>query len=159
MLLQHHIISFCLVYCKVLNRLPHGPLVVFWLVLICFDFHRDCNPMIYGFLPACKESHLKDFLTSAEPKTASSMKVSELSSRELRRVFFGFFRQPPGKKPDKKLYQSFSNIAFWNSTDQCSLFFGPYYINNHTDVTKIKNKTVCNYVLTYFVLAIRRCSC
>lgn len=50
-----------------------------------------------------KEFHLRDFIAKAEPKLASTMKTSELSSRDIRRLFFGYFRQPPGKKPDKKL--------------------------------------------------------
>ena len=48
-----------------------------------------------------KESHLRSFILHVEPKRA--MAVNELSGRQLRRVFYGYFRQPPGKKPDRTL--------------------------------------------------------
>ena len=50
-----------------------------------------------------EETHLKDFMASAEPKQASALKMAAFSGREVRRAFFGYFRQPPGRKPDKRL--------------------------------------------------------
>ena len=49
-----------------------------------------------------KESHLRDFMTAAEPKHASSIKLSELSGREIRRAFYGYFKQPPGRRPERR---------------------------------------------------------
>ena len=40
------------------------------------------------YLQTFKESHLREFMTLAEPKAASSMKLGELTSRELRRGRF-----------------------------------------------------------------------
>ena len=54
-------------------------------------------------LPTAKENHIRDFLSKAEPRSASHLKTSELSGKDLRRVFFGFFGVPPGRKPDKNL--------------------------------------------------------
>ena len=42
-------------------------------------------------------------MTAAEPVQANPSILVNMSSREIRRAFYGFFRMQPGKKPDRKL--------------------------------------------------------
>ncbi|CAK9078259.1 unnamed protein product [Durusdinium trenchii] len=56
------------------------------------------DDMIFRYQSWRQEFHIRDFMSTAEPTKASSLQLAKLTSRELRRAFYGYFRQFPGKK-------------------------------------------------------------
>jgi hypothetical protein len=88
-------------------------------VEITYYFSCDTFQTLYSLQPMTpKESHLRSFILHVEPKRA--MAVNELSGRELRRVFYGYFRQPPGKKPERTLARSCNIVWFHLLKFNCS---------------------------------------
>ena len=67
------------------------------------DFSRPLSPTEYCLRVASEESHLREFMTAAEPVQANGEFVKKLTGRELRRAFYGYFRLSPGTRPDRSL--------------------------------------------------------
>ena len=63
-------------------------------------------------------------MSAAEPVQANGSILATMTSREIRRAFYGFFRMQPGKKPDRKLGFRMSRKFCYNTFQVRDIFIG-----------------------------------